>query len=133
MYGMSDSLGPQALGQRDTGGYVGAAGESRIYSERVAEAIDAEVRALIDAGMRQAEEILSRHRDVLEALALRLVEDETIEGDELEQIFSGADATSDGVVRPLPRYRYRARPADLAELPRLAAGLASAVTEENLP
>src|SRR5579871_1184288 len=41
-YGMSESLGPLALGQRDSGGYVGASGEARTYSERVAEAIDAE-------------------------------------------------------------------------------------------
>jgi cell division protease FtsH len=131
-YGMSDALGPQALGQRDSGGYVGASGEARAYSERVAEAIDAEVRALIDAGMRQAEEILVCHRDVLDSLAARLLEDETIEGDDLEQIFnSTAVDTSDGVVRPLPRYRHRAGSAELVALPRLASGMASSVTDSG--
>src|ERR1700716_3867114 len=52
-YGMSESLGPLALMQPE------AQGEPRAYSERFAEAIDIEVRALIDAGMGQAELILS--------------------------------------------------------------------------
>jgi cell division protease FtsH len=125
-YGMSDSLGPLALGRGESSGYLGAAGEPRTYSERVAEAIDAEVRGLIDAGMRQAEDILTCHQSVLDALAGRLLEDETIEGDELEQVFVGG-ASADGVVLPLPRYRQR--PASLAGLPRLASGLASAVTD----
>jgi cell division protease FtsH len=130
-YGMSESLGPLALGQRDTGGYVGAQGEPRAYSERVAEAIDAEVRALIDAGMSQAEEILSHHGDVLDALAARLLEDETVEGDDLEAIFTGADGGD--VVRPLPRYRQRHPTTSLVPLPRLASGLASTVTDEAAP
>src|SRR5205085_5365569 len=60
-YGMSDALGPLALCQTDGSG-------ERVHSERVAEAIDEEVRLLIDAGMRQAEEILTRHSQVLDAL-----------------------------------------------------------------
>src|SRR5579864_1448535 len=130
-YGMSDSLGPQALGARDSGGYIGATGEGRPYSERVAEAIDAEIHALIDAGMRQAEEILIRYRDVHDALAARLLEDETIEGDDLEEIFKGAFADADAVVRPLPRYRQRPGSANLVPLPKLATGLASTVTDSG--
>jgi cell division protease FtsH len=127
-YGMSESLGPLALGQRDNGGYVGGGGEPRSYSERVAEAIDAEVRSLIEAGMRQAEEILTRHRDVLDRLAAALLQDETIEGDELEAVFNGSNA-SDGVIVPLPRYRGRPGSPSLVGLPRLASGLASTVTD----
>ncbi|MBV9582509.1 MAG: ATP-dependent zinc metalloprotease FtsH [Chloroflexi bacterium] len=127
-YGMSDSLGPLALGQRETGGYLGAQGEARPYSERVAEAIDAEVHRLIDAGMRQAEDILTRHSAVLDALAARLLEDETVEGDDLEQVFVG-EAQADGVVLPLPRSRQRPSGANLMPLPRFAAGLASTVTD----
>jgi len=122
-YGMSDSLGPLALAQRE------ASPETR-YSERVTEAIDAEIRALIDAGMGQAEQILSRHSDVLDALAARLLEDETIEGDELEQIFQG-DGQLDGVVTPLPRYRHRPGKPNLLPLPRVASGLASTTLREE--
>jgi cell division protease FtsH len=126
-YGMSDSLGPLALGQRESAG----PGESNSYSERVAEAIDAEIRALIDAGMAQAEQILARHRDVLDALAARLLEDETIEGDELEQLFQG-NQEAGAIVTPLPRYRYRPTGApSLRPLPGIAAsGLASTTLPE---
>jgi cell division protease FtsH len=127
-YGMSDSLGPQALGQRDSGGFIGAQAEGRAYSERVAEAIDAEVRGLIDAGMVQAEEILLTNRDVLDSLALRLLQDETIEGDDLEEIFQGG-SESDGVVTPLARHRQRQGSSNLLPLPRVATGLASTVSD----
>jgi cell division protease FtsH len=127
-YGMSDSLGPLALGQRESDGYLGAPGETRVYSERVAEAIDAEVRGLIDAGMRQAEAILREHQAVLDALAKRLVEDETIEGDALEKIFHGG-ASADGIIRPLRRYRRRPGSANLVPLPSLSGGWASAVKD----
>jgi cell division protease FtsH len=122
-YGMSESLGPLALMQPE------AQGEPRAYSERFAEAIDIEVRALIDAGMGQAELILSRHRDVLDALAVRLLEDETIEGDELEQIFQGEGQTG-GVVTALPRYRHRPGAPNLLPLPEVASRLASTTHPE---
>jgi cell division protease FtsH len=129
-YGMSDSLGPLALAQRESGGY-GAPGDGRNYSEAVAEAIDAEVRTLIDAGMRQAEQILSRYRAVLDSLAVRLLETETVEGDELEAVFQGGD-DADGTVMALqPRTRHRPGGSNLLPLPRLASGLASATFSEG--
>src|SRR5258705_13067751 len=104
-----------------TGGESG----TTTYSERVAEAIDAEVRMLIDAAAQQAEHILMRQREVLDALAARLLDVETIEGDELEQIFQGAaDSLDDaGVVTPLETYRHRpASSGSLLALPRTASG-----------
>ena len=125
-YGMSENLGPLALGMRES-----AQGETRTYSERVAEAIDAEVRTLIEAGMAQAETILLRHRGVLDELAARLLEVETVEGDELEAIFASG-YVGEGVVTPLPRYRHRANSQSSASsLPRLAAGLASTTLPES--
>src|SRR5712691_11515477 len=123
-YGMSESLGPLALLQPEN--------EGRGYSERFAEAIDVEIRALIDAGMGQAELILSRHRDVLDALSARLLEDETIEGDELEAVFQ-SDGQSGGVVTPLPRYRHRPSAPNLLPLPRVASRLASTTYPEATP
>jgi cell division protease FtsH len=114
-YGMSDVVGPLALAQTESGG----------YSERVAEAIDAEVRLLIDAAAAQAEHILSRHGDVLDALAARLLESETVEGEELELIFQGGAEVVDGVVTPLPTYRHRPGAPGVLALPRTASGLAS--------
>src|SRR5207248_2138535 len=76
-YGMSERVGPLALASRDPA-------EASRYSERSAEAIDAEVRALIEAGAQQAEDILTQYMHVLDALAARLIDSETVEGDELE-------------------------------------------------
>jgi cell division protease FtsH len=128
-YGMSESLGPQMLGQRESGGFLqgqsGAQGESRNYSERVAEAIDAEVHVLIDAAMRQAEQILLRHRAVLDALAAQLLDTETIEGDDLEAIFQQGAGAPEGSVTPLPGYRHRPGLPTLVPVPLVASGLAS--------
>ena len=134
-YGMSDSLGPQSLGQRESATFLhpraGGQGEARNYSEKVAEAIDAEVHILIDAAMRQAELILVQQRDVLDALAARLLDAETIEGDELEAIFLGsAESPAEGGVTPLPGYRHRPGPPALLPVPRVAAGLASTTLPE---
>ena len=120
-YGMSDVVGPLALAGRDSSGV-----ETRAYSEHVAQAIDAEVRSLIDAAAAQAEQILLRHRDVLDALAARLLDAETIEGDELEEIFQGEANADDAVITPLPTHRYRPSTGPgLLALPRAASGLAS--------
>src|SRR3981081_119411 len=89
-YGMSESLGPQTLGQREPATFlhpqVGGQGEARNYSEKVAEAIDAEVHILIDAAMRQAELILVQYRDVLDALAARLLPAKPRRGVELVHV-----------------------------------------------
>ena len=108
-YGMSDSLGPLALGAARVGRLSSALRASRgTYSERVAEAIDAEVRVLIDAGMRPG------GADLVAAIATcsmrwrpHLLDDETVEGDELEADLPGGWHAANGVVTPLPRYRQR--------------------------
>jgi cell division protease FtsH len=61
--------------------------EQKNYSEKVAEAIDEEIRAFIDTADARAREILSNHRPALERLAHALIKDETMEGEALEQIF----------------------------------------------
>jgi hypothetical protein len=68
------------------------------------------VSALLSAGMLQAEQILSRQRVVLDHLAARLLDDETIEGDDLEEIFQGA-GRADRIISAL------AGPRDEAGLP----------------
>jgi cell division protease FtsH len=125
-YGMSATLGPVALVQRDSSGYLGGGSETRQYSERVAEAVDAEVRTLIEAGLVRAEQILTEHRAELDALADLLIEQETVEGEDLERVLAGVSVSTDDTEapRPLRPLAAPARPV-FGQLPRLATGLAS--------
>ena len=89
-YGMSDRLGPVALGHKEELVFLGREiGEQKNYSEKVAEAIDEEIRRLIDQAYSEAIKILQDRRDVLDRLADTLVREETIEGEALERVFSG--------------------------------------------
>lgn len=85
-YGMSDKVGPIAL--EGAGGRVlfGRGVEEGEYSEKVAAEIDTEVRALMTTGMERAEKTIKTHKKLLDAIANRLIEVETIERDEFEKI-----------------------------------------------
>jgi cell division protease FtsH len=87
---MSERLGPVALGHKEELVFLGREiGEQKNYSEKVAEAIDEEIRRLIDAGYATAVRILTEKRDILDTLAGELVKHETLEGEMLETIFLG--------------------------------------------
>ena len=91
-YGMSDRLGPVALGHKEELVFLGREiGEQKNYSEKVAEAIDEEIRRLIDEAYLEAQRILQEKRAVLDRLANVLVQEETIEGERLERVFIGGD------------------------------------------
>ena len=62
-------------------------GHGREFSERVAERIDVQVRALIEQAHNEAYEVLNANRDVLDRLALELLEKETLDHIELAEIF----------------------------------------------
>src|SRR5437764_1552431 len=69
-YGMSDRLGPVALGHKEELVFLGREiGEQKNYSEKVAEAIDEEIRRLIDQAYLEAIRILTEKRPVLDRLA----------------------------------------------------------------
>lgn len=88
-YGMSPKLGPRAFGRREELVFLGRdIAEQRNYSERVAEAIDAEVSHLIDDGHRRAMEILARHEELLDMLSERLIEVETLDAEEFTRLIS---------------------------------------------
>ncbi len=87
--GMSESLGPMVYGQKEELVFLGREiGEQRDYSENVAELIDKEVRKLVHEAHDRAREILTKYRAQLEAVAQRLIEVETLDRDEFEQIFT---------------------------------------------
>jgi cell division protease FtsH len=86
--GMSSELGPIVYGQKDEMVFLGKEfTEQRDYSESVAEKIDIEVKELVSDAYDRALAILKKHRKVLDTLAEKLLEKETIDASELEEIF----------------------------------------------
>ncbi|MBU5439303.1 ATP-dependent zinc metalloprotease FtsH [Tissierella sp. MSJ-40] len=89
-YGMSDNLGPMTYGTDDEEVFIGRDfGRARNYSEEVAAAIDKEMRQLIDKAYNMAEQLLKNNMDKLHKVAEALLEKETLDGNEFEEIFVG--------------------------------------------
>jgi cell division protease FtsH len=92
-YGMSEKIGPLALGKKDELVFLGREiGEQRNYSEAVAQEIDNEVRNLINRAYNVAREILIKHKDKLVTVSEKLISDETIEGPAFDDIMGVAQA-----------------------------------------
>ena len=87
-YGMTRTVGAVKLGTTENETVLGLSATNRDFSEDVAATVDAEVRALMDAAHREAWQILSRNRSVLEDLASQLLEKETLLEKDLERIFA---------------------------------------------
>jgi len=88
-YGMSDTLGPQTLGQKQHEIFLGRDFQSQPdYSDQVAFEIDNEVRRMIDEAHDEALDILQSNRSKLDELATMLVERETLDRDEVEAFLS---------------------------------------------
>jgi cell division protease FtsH len=88
-WGMSERLGPRTFGRKEELVFLGREiAEQRNYSEKVAEEIDEEVRRIIDHAYQVARKILVDNRGKLDQIAHRLIEVETLEGDELQKVFN---------------------------------------------
>ena len=87
-FGMSEVLGPITFGRRqDTQVFLGRdISRDRNYSEEVAYSIDKEVRRMIEEAYEKTEAMLREHMDKLHLIAAALIEKETLEAFELEQL-----------------------------------------------
>ena len=86
-FGMSDKLGLVTLGRKQHEVFLGHdIVDDRNYSEEVAYTIDLEIRAIIDSCMNKAQEILTENRERLEEITQRLLKEEVLEGDELDEL-----------------------------------------------
>ena len=86
-YGMSEKLGPIAFGQHSDMVFLGKEiHDQRNYSEQTAADIDQEIRRFIGNALQTAEEIIKKRRDKLDKIANRLIETETIEREEFEEL-----------------------------------------------
>jgi cell division protease FtsH len=104
-FGMSDRLGPLSFGKRDELVFLGREiGEQRNYSDEIAKQIDEEVRAIIDRAYERASHVLETHRDRLEALAQKLIAEETVDAESFESLFSDLPPKED--LHGLPPRRH---------------------------
>nr|WP_155750357.1 ATP-dependent zinc metalloprotease FtsH3 [Scytonema sp. UIC 10036] len=91
-FGMSDRLGPVALGRQQGNMFLGRDIMSeRDFSEETAAAIDEEVGLLVGAAKRRAKEVLENNRHILDKLAEMLVEKETVDAEELQELLASND------------------------------------------
>jgi len=88
-YGMTERLGAIKFGQEAGEVFLGRdMGHQRDYSESVAGVIDEEVRRFIETAHMEAYEILVENRHVLDALVLELLEKETLDKEQVAEIFT---------------------------------------------
>ena len=93
-FGMSDVVGPIAVGDREAEIFLGReVVQRREVSERTAELVDTEVKRMLTEAFERAKTILSSQRDVLDRLAAALLERETLDREEVDLVVAG---------RPLP-------------------------------
>jgi len=92
-YGMSEAIGAIKLGGSESEPFMGRDfGHQRDYSESVAGIVDREIRTLIENAHQEAFDILVANRAILDEMVLQLLDKETINKDEISQIFSKVKA-----------------------------------------
>jgi len=92
-YGMTEAIGAIKLGADSSAPFMGRDyGHQRDYSENVASVVDAEIRKLIEKAHQEAYEILEANRTILDEMVLQLLEKETLNKEEIAEIFAKVTA-----------------------------------------
>lgn len=130
-WGLSEKLGPLHYGEEE-GAYPGMATQQ--YSNDTSKLIDEEVRTIIDVCYKRAEAILLEHRDVLEAMKDALMEYETIDAEQVDDLMARRKVRpprdwDDDDFNSHLRNKERAAEAKLSE----AKGSESKPTDDNKP
>ena len=91
-FGMSDKLGPVALGRSQGGMFLGRdIAAERDFSEDTAATIDEEVSELVAVAHKRATKVLVDNRSVLDELAEMLVDQETVDAEEFQELLIRSD------------------------------------------
>jgi cell division protease FtsH len=86
-WGMSDALGPMALGESREEIFLGREiSQRRDYSEETAQLIDKEITKFVRDAETKAKDIIEKHRKDLEKIAKGLLEKEVLTGNEIDKI-----------------------------------------------
>src|SRR5437773_1464191 len=97
-WGLSDELGAVAYGENQDEVFLGmSVSRQQNISESTAQKIDTEIRRLVEAGYKEAHQILEAKRADLEVLARGLLEYETLSGDETKELLAGRPPVREGV------------------------------------
>ena len=88
-WGMSEELGPLSFSRGEEHPFLGLKlAVEKTFSDKTAWRIDLEIEKLINAAQNRAEHILRENREILEALANSLVEEETLDQERLKEFFA---------------------------------------------
>ncbi len=121
-FGMSDRVGPMAIEESEQEVFLGRdLSQGRKVSEQTAQLVDSEVKRMLDDAYERAREILTEHRDLMEEMALALLDRESIDRDEIEALSRGE------TLPPLPA----ASPPTTTEIAPQAATAADGGREEE--
>ena len=102
-WGMSDKMGFIEYGEKEQQVFVGRdMSHGREFSEATAQAIDAEVRRIVDECYARAKRIIEEKRDKLEVLAKTLLECETLDGAHVKEILKTGKLANPPMRRPPP-------------------------------
>ena len=89
-YGMSEELGPRALGHDQSMPFLGREFQQQAdYSEEIARQIDDEIRRIIEEAHQRAKDLLGERREQLDAITAILIQRETLERAEFEALLDG--------------------------------------------
>jgi len=118
-YGMSDVLGPMVYGENEGEVFLGRSVTThKNMSESTMQKVDSEIRRIIDDQYALARRLLEENRDKVEAMTKALMELETIDADQIDDIMAGKP--------PRPPKQPQVRTADSSETPPDAAPSATA-------
>jgi cell division protease FtsH len=100
-WGMSDELGPLQYAEPDEEVFLGySVNRQRQMSNETAQAIDKEIRKVVEDGYKRAQGLLTENREQLEKLAQALLEYETLSGDEIKKVVAGETIDRGGTKGP---------------------------------
>jgi cell division protease FtsH len=95
-WGMSEKMGPLTYGSKEEQVFLGKDfSQQKNFSDQTAKLIDQEVKALVMGGYSNAHEILTDNREILEKLALALLDQETLNATEIKDIVNGKEPPAD--------------------------------------
>jgi cell division protease FtsH len=102
-WGMSEKLGPITYGRTEELIFLGREiSETRNYSEGTADLIDLEVRRIVENAEQRAHDVLIQHRLLLDTLANALLDQETLQGSELDRLLNSRPPTENGEIGTYP-------------------------------